>query len=906
MDKLILIDGNSLVNRAYFALPPMKTSEGTPSNAVYGFVNMLLKLIDNYQPKYMVVAFDLPGVNHRQLQYDQYKATRKGMPDDLRVQMPLLKQLLQAMEIAIIERSGVEADDLMGSIVRKYTEVHSYIVTADRDCLQLINPHTTVLLTKKGISDIQHMDATMLHQEWGLSPSQIVDYKALCGDASDNIPGVQGIGDKTALTLLNKYATLNGVYDNIQDIKGAQQQRLLQGKDNAYLSYELATIITDIDIQLDLQQTVLKYPFGMHVRDIFVKLSFSTLAKKNLLFETVVEGGYIVDDHKSDISDTVDIQAINTSQSSIQHSSLQVSVVQVDNIEQLQDILRLDYNQVCLHIVDNAVQFVLGDTSVMDKSNVQDSLVPIVQYNININVNIVKHLSFLYNSHCTVVVYDLKNYLYAWQHLDIKAKLIDIRLMQYLVDITRSKDNVEDWASAIGMDQSAIASVVSRTLPLLQTKLQELNMVDLYYNVELPLVRVLYIMQVRGIAVNLDTLRHLQIEYQQQLSQLSLDIQSIAGAQFNVQSPKQLAKVLFEDMGLTYPRKKSSILSTAADILRDVEDNTGIIALILRYRELSKLNNTYVEGLLKLAVVDANSNGQSKYNVQAPRQTSLLCNDENAKTHSCGIVHTDFRQMVVATGRLSSNEPNLQNIPVRTPEGRKLRRAFVSREGYSLICADYSQIELRLLAHLSGDQIMIDAFNNCIDIHTTTASQVFGVSLQQVTSEMRRQAKAVNFGIVYGISDFGLSKDLKISVKQAKNYITEYFNKYHCIKSYLNSCVQYATEYGYVKSILGRVRCIPELNHPQKLMQQHGQRIAMNMPMQGSASDIIKLAMLQVYQQLQEYDAYLIHQVHDELIVECVDSQIPQVTSILTQCMSNAYKLKVPLEVDVEITKEWN
>lgn len=957
MQKLILIDGNSLVNRAFFGLPPMTSRDGTPSNAIYGFVNMLLKLNEQFSPEYLVVTFDLPGVNFRHQQFAEYKGTRKGMPDELKVQMPLLKNLLKAMNIAIVEQAGIEADDLMGTLTRRYPDVHKYVVTADRDCLQLISDDTTVLLTKKGITELHAMDRHALQDEWGFRPSQIIDYKALCGDASDNIPGVAGIGDKTALSLLQKYDNLDNIYKHIDEIKGAQNTKLQNGKANAYMSYTLATIVLDVDIKLELEQAKFSFPFKSKVKDEFAKLSFSSLVKRSDLFlapdiNDVSEAstsrvGDASDGASNSSSSTVDGSDLlddadnNYSSNKISTPKPKFDIIRIKTLDNLKEILNTNkYEKVYLHIGENELQFVLADVS---KNSDEYT-----QYTFSINNDeskhfsiddIVAHLTLLFDEKYTVVFYDAKNYMHRFEGL--KCQYQDARLMQYLVDISQSSDSVIEWAGDCGFDASEIGVCIAHISKKLMESLAKLSLLDLYTDIELPLVKVLYKMEKRGFAINVDTLKKLQVIYGAELETLATSIKGIAGQEFNIQSPKQLSKVLFEDMGLQYPYKKPKTLSTSADILKDMDDETGIVELILKYRELAKLKSTYVDALLKTEVkptlldlmntgIDdpdshiknskkdaSGSNISSKGYSENTNALNSEIIDPNIKenytnisgdnTHyeyrNLVVVHTNFRQTFVATGRLSSVEPNLQNIPVRTEQGRNLRKAFVARSGYSLLCVDYSQIELRLLAHLSSDPIMSLAFRNGEDIHSVTAAQVYGVDLSLVTSDMRRLAKVVNFGILYGKSDFGLAKELKISVADAKKFIQTYFEKYNVVKSYLDECVEYATEHGYIKSLSGRIRYIPELRTTK--LKKHGQRIAMNMPMQGSASDIIKIAMLKVYDAIKSYDAYLIHQVHDELIVECKDDQIEQVSKLIVENMIGASKLNVPLEVDVEVCKEW-
>jgi DNA polymerase-1 len=850
IDSLILIDGNSLINRAFFALPPMSNSDGIFTNAVLGFINMTIKLIGQFEPKYIVVAFDLKGPTFRHKDYADYKGTRKGMPDELAMQLPILKNLLKTMHIATLELSGFEADDLIGTFSKKNKNVHSYIVTADRDCLQLVDDNISVVLTKKGISEIDIMDALALTQQFGLTPQQIIDYKALCGDASDNIPGVAGIGDKTAVSLLQKYNSLDQVYNSLQDLTGSIKAKLTNGRDMAYLSYKLAKIDVEVPIDLDLSQAKLQFPFDNATRQAFKELSFFSILKKSELFV-----------------ETQDIQ-----QDKI--DAPKANVTNILSLEQLKDM------------VDQACSTV---NLVVDNSNLHINFETDTEFVVDINSSmwskneLIAHILPLFSQDKRVVSYNVKALFYMFQDNKLDCEFDDVRLMQYLIDFSLADKDILEFVQFYNFDQTQPAYALSKIRIVLNKKLADLGLTKLYNDIELPLIRVLYDMEARGFAINIDWLLGLQQAYTSNLELLSVQIKDLAGTQFNVQSPKQLSKVLFEDMKLKYPMPKPKSYSTAADILKQVEDNTGIIDLVLKYRELSKLNSTYVEGLLR-----ASGAGQS-----------LL------KHESMGVVHTNFVQMLVATGRLSSVEPNLQNIPVRSEEGRNLRKAFVARENYMLICADYSQIELRLLAHLSQDKILVQAFKYVDDIHAITASQVFGVDLSDVSKLQRHQAKAVNFGIVYGISDFGLAQDLKISTHMAKQYIQTYFDKYNQVKAYLDSCVAIAKQRGAIKSIMGRIRNVPELKSSKQAIKNYGERIAMKMPMQGSASDIIKIAMLKVHCALKDYDAYMIHQVHDELIVECNQNQVEQVSSIIKACMQDCVQLLVPLTVDTKVLKQW-
>lgn len=844
MDKLVLIDGNSLVNRAFYALPPLNNKEGVPSQAVYGFTTMLLKIISDIKPKFIAVAFDLPKPTFRHLKYSGYKATRKKMPEELAVQMPLLKTMLGKMGIAILEKEGFEADDIIGTMAKKNSTM-TYIVTGDRDSLQLIDDTTTVYLTKRGITEIQIVDETELKKTFMLTPSQVIEYKALAGDSSDNIPGVAGVGEKTALTLLNDYSDLDGVYKNLEKIKGKLNERLTENKDMAYLSKELATIDVNVDIDYDINKCAYAFPFNNEVREYFSFMGFNTLLKKTEIF----------DDVKS--------QPVNAFK--------QKQIVEIKIIETLDELGKIVNKAEKLAIfIGESIHLALTE-DVEYVVNLQYSL---IDNGLNYNECIKTLSPILKNNKVTKLVYDAKS----MKKSLIKDKsemlnYIDVKLAQYLVDMTINYNTVTEMLVSYNIDEREIATGLMYMMDSLNLNLEDLKMHQLYFDVELPLVEVLFKMEQAGFNVDTSLLNEYGKKYTSILEELTKQIYNLADATFNINSPKQLAKVLFEDMKIPYPKKTTSY-STGAEILEQLALDYEIIPVILQYRFVSKLNSTYIEGLRKM--ID-----------------------------SSGIVHTEFKQMLTTTGRLSSVEPNLQNIPVREEEGKLLRGLFIASEGRTLVSADYSQIELRLMAHFSMDETMVEAYNNNEDIHTTTAAQVFGVNKDDVTSKMRRDAKAVNFGIIYGISDFGLAQNLKISRYKAKEYIEKYFERFPKIHLFMDKAVADAKKAGYAITLLGRKRKIPELYSPNYNVRQFGERVAMNMPLQGSAADIIKIAMINVDKALEGMKSKLILQVHDELIIDADNSELEVVKKLLEQNMSGAIKLNVPLTVEVGFGKSW-
>lgn len=840
MEKLVLIDGNSLVNRAFYALPPLNNSLGVPTQAVYGFATMLMKIISDIKPNYMAVAFDLPKPTFRHLKYPEYKAGRHKMPDELGVQLPILKEMLKLMNIHIIEKGGFEADDIIGTFA-KSTCVHTYIITGDRDSLQLIDDNTEVWLTIKGLSEIHKMTEEELLKSLSLKPSQIIDYKALAGDSSDNIPGVAGVGEKTATNLLVQYGTLDKIYENIDNIKGKLQEKLINDKDNAYLSYELATIDTNMELDCNLKDCTFDFPFNDKVQEFFGEMNFKSLVNRAELFIGDVKPKFL-------------------------KAGSEVKVV--SSIEEL---------RVILGQVKGSMSFDIAESITFAFSEAQEYVInlnySLIDVGLEYNQCIESFKEVLQNPKIEKIVFDGKKLM---KELSMNKVVLnnffDIKLAQYLIDMTVDYSTAKKLNAHYGVDEREIASGMRFIKQLQENEIEELKMKSLYYDIELPLEKVLYDMERAGFCLNIPMLNVLNEEYVKEIESLTKEIYALCGETFNINSPKQLAKVLFEDMKIPYP-KKSKTYSTAAEILEEIDE--PIVALILEYRFISKLNSTYIEGLRKMA---------------------------DAK----GIVHTEFKQTLTTTGRLSSVEPNLQNIPIRNEKGKKLRAMFASRgENYRLVSADYSQIELRLMAHYSKDEKMLSAYRNGEDIHTSTAAAVFNVQSDKVTAAMRRDAKAVNFGIIYGISEYGLSKNLKISPYRAKEFIETYFSRFSGVKSYLETSVKSAYDTGYAVTLLGRVRKIPELKSANYNIRQFGERVAMNMPLQGSAADIIKFAMIKVAKELEGMKSQLILQVHDELIVDAEISEIEKVKEILKRCMENVLPLEVPLTVEMGEGKTW-
>lgn len=845
MKRLVLLDSNSLINRAFYALPPLTTADGRPSNAVFGYTTMLMKIIKDLEPSHIVATFDLPAPTFRKELYTEYKATRKPMPEDLAMQMPMLKELLRSMQINIVELAGFEADDVIGTLAKK-CDYETVIVTGDRDSLQLVSDSTRVWLTKRGITEIIEYTPEKLKEE-GLLPSQIIDLKSLMGDSSDNIPGIPGVGEKTARSLLERYNSLEGVYEHTSELRGKLKDKVEENKELAYLSYKLATIDTDVPIEYEEEKSILKLPFSTKVRDVMTDFGFLSLV------------------NKLEFCDSKDDSIIETVKVAERFK------IKVNDMKKLEKLIQI------LSVSDGFAFVYDGNIHIgLDKSE---------EYEINLQSNVFETgldygevmealKSVLENKDINKYVYDLKT---LWHQLGGKLILggIDISVKGYLADANLNYKNLEAMITANGMDKEYPALSLMLLNERYDAVLAKFELTSLYEDLEMPLIEVLYDMEKEGFRLDVQLMNELGAKYTGELTQLTEQIYTLAGEKFNINSPSQLGRILFEVLRLKTGKKTKKGYSTNVEVLMSLRNDHPIVDMVLRYREISKLLNTYIDGFRPL-LID-------------------------------GRIHTVFKQTVTATGRLSSTEPNLQNIPVRKSEGRELRKMFVASEGCKLLCADYSQIEMRLLAHMSGDEVLIDAFNNNDDIHAITAAKAYNVPLEMVTSEMRRSAKAVNFGIIYGISSFGLANDIGTSPARAKEFIDKYFATYPKVKGYLDSNIAYAKEHGCVTSMSGRVRFIPELKSANYVTRNFGERIAMNMPLQGSASDIIKSAMIRINRELSEggYKAKLVLQVHDELIIDCPMEEIEKVKEILGRCMSDAVKLKVSLKADVSEGYNW-
>lgn len=851
MKQLIAIDGNSLMHRAYHALPPMTTRAGVPTGALHGFISMLLKLIER-NPDYLLVAFDMHGPTFRHEKFEEYKAGRKETDDDLRAQFPVLKELLAAMGVAVCETPRYEADDILGTFAKKCEQegIDALLVTGDRDALQLIGEHTHVLMTKKGISETVEFDRDLLREQYGLEPDRMRDLKGLMGDNSDNIPGIAGVGEKTAMKLLEEYGTLENVLAHASEVKGKLGEKIALGAVSARMSYELGTICTTAPIPLTIADCAFDPSAMRGARTKLLELEMRGLAAR------------IGGEAPQESAQTTQIPASQrvelTSIEDVLDAVKKAAPVTRFAIEPGETVQFAFSPQTYYEIVQGADLF----CTPVDETALYNALKPIFEDNA-----------------CEVLAFDTKRlrHLLAKFSIPLVASVFDAMIADYLLDATRPATSFVQLSERICPDQKPNAAMLFSMRESMLKELDEANMTRLYTEMELPLAEVLFEMEQEGFRVDRGILKQLQAQFNAQSESLAKEIYESTGETFNILSPKQLGEVLFEKLGLPTGRKNKSGFSTDAETLEFLADKHPAVSKILEYRFITKLKSTFVDGLLNVV------------------------SDENDR------VRTQFNQCVTATGRISSTEPNMQNIPVRTQQGREIRKAFIASKGNVLVDADYSQIELRLLAHISGDSGMIAAFNSGKDIHRTTASEVFRVPFSEVTNEQRSAAKAVNFGIVYGISDFGLARNLDIPVKRAGEYIKLYFDRYPGVKSYLEKSVEDAKHLGYAITMFERRRALTELKSSNYNTRSFGERVAMNMPIQGTAADIIKLAMVKVSLAIKErgLKAKLILQVHDELIFDTPQDEADEVVSLVHECMEQVAKLSVPLDADVKVGNSW-
>ena len=862
MKKLLILDSNSILNRAFYGVRYLSAKDGTPTNAIYGFLNILLKLIKEQEPDYICAAFDVKAPTFRHKQYEGYKAQRKPMPEGLAAQMPLAKDVLRAMGVTILEKEGYEADDIIGTVARlcEESEISCFIATGDKDDLQLASDKTKVILTvtKSGYNETIIYDDKAVKEKYHVTPTEFIDVKALMGDPSDNIPGVKGVGEKTAMSLIEKHHSIEYIYENIDDIglKGAMLQKMKDGREMAFMSKELATINRNTPIEFNAEECVFDgFENNGELYEILKRLELNSIIKKLDL-----SGGDNVKENEDIFKDF----------------SYQVGDKNMINGDKVTVVLDFDGDNISSAAVG------AGNNAVV--LNEQDDIKELLE-----------------DDSIAKVMFDVKEAIVKLNgRIDIKNISDDTAIAAYLVDPAKNEYTIEKLTSEyfgtviekpevkqlsllddVETDRSEYLAKCAVALGVLNEcigdKIKENGQEKLYQEVELPLVTVLAHLEINGFLVDDNQLKEFADKLGEKIDALTNEIYMLAGEEFNINSPKQLGVILFEKLELKPVKKTKTGYATNADVLEKLRDKHPIVNFIMEYRQLAKLKSTYCDGLR--AVVNPN-------------------------THR---IHSVFTQTVTVTGRLSSTEPNLQNIPTRTELGREIRKMFVAKDGYVLVDADYSQIELRVLAHIANDETMINAFRNNEDIHAVTASQVLGIPLEDVTKEQRSSAKAVNFGIVYGIGEFSLAQDLHISVKEAKAYIESYLEKYHGVRNYMESIKEQAKKDGYVKTMLNRIRYIPELKSPNYNIRQFGERVALNTPIQGTAADIIKLAMVRVDNRLinEGLKSKLILQVHDELIVEAHKDEVDKVKQILSEEMQNAMELNVPLKVDMSTGHSW-
>ena len=876
--KLMVIDGNSLINRAFYGIRMLTTKDGQPTNAVYGFVNILLKLLDEEKPDALCVTFDRKAPTFRHLAYEGYKAQRKGMPDELAAQLPVLKDVLAAMNIPRYELDGWEADDLIGTIAARDTAAgwETVIVTGDKDSLQLVTDSTRVKLvsTRMGQTTTKEMTPETFQETYGFAPIHIVDLKALMGDTSDNIPGVKGIGEKTAMDLIQRYQSVEAIYADVEGVeaKPAVKKKLAEGEEQARMSYDLATIRCDAPIDFSPEDARRREPDGPALYELFLTLEFNKLIDKMGLSGGPAAG-----------------RADKPAAGAVRQERVSPSVRMEELVEQWRRepwvaVLALPSLDVVAVAWDGGARAALCAADRLEGYNeLLRALFSGEIQKVSHNVKDLMHLLLDEGLSTDGFCFDTALAAYLLSPTDGSYELEKLGITYFNQEFPKAKEYLAPDAFGPLADPAgpaeamcAHAALAAALYRALAPKLEELDMHELYYGLELPLCPVLAEMERAGMLVDRRALADFGILLDGRIQADEALIYELAGEEFNINSTQQFGRILFDKLGLPPVKKTKTGYSTNADVLEKLRDKHPIVEAVLDYRQLAKLKSTYVDGLTKVIAAD-------------------------------GRIHTSFQNTVTATGRLSSTEPNLQNIPVRTELGAELRKMFVAPAGRVLVDADYSQIELRLLAHIAGDEHMIAAFRTGEDIHTVTASQVFGVPPEQVTHEMRRRAKAVNFGIVYGISDFSLSQDIGVTRAEAKAYMEKYFEKYSGVHAYMTQVVERAKADGYVSTLMGRRRWLPELKSSNFNLRSFGERVALNMPIQGTAADLIKKAMLRVDGRLRRegLEARLVLQVHDELIVECPEGEAEQVQRLLAEEMEHVAELAVPLTAEAHAGKSW-
>lgn len=877
-EKFLLIDGSSLIFRAFFAIRNLTTKDGIHTNGVYGFLNMYKKALEIIDPTYVVVAFDKSGPTFRNKDYEAYKGTRDKTPPELSAQFGMLKDILNSMNVIHLDSKDYEADDILGTLSKKATEegIQTYLLTGDRDYFQLVSENANVLYTKKGISELEVYDMDLVKEKYDLEPKDLIDVKGLMGDKSDNIPGVPGVGEKTAIKLVKEYGTIENIYENIDKISGKKlKENLEENHMQALLSKKLGTIFLDVPLENEIEDFRVKEGNRQELYEKFKTLEFTSLMN-----QFAPEG-------------------------QVEQEDLEFDLIKQDSYADFFNSIKSG-DSFYYEVFNNNENYTIDEISFIglmkEKSN---QILILDKQTIDENHQSLKEI--FEDETIEKISFDVKKSIFLLNNLDInlESSYVDLMLIAYLIDPSRTSFDVGQISShylsreilneesLLGKGKSKkkfedietedlnnyIANIllaIKDSSPKLLEEIKDLKMEELYSTIELPLVNVLAKMEIEGVKVDKKVLEDLDKELTLEIDQLEKDIYQDAGLEFNINSPKQLGEILFEKLNLPVIKKTKTGYSTDAEVLDKLKTSHEIVPKILRIRGLKKLKSTYIEGMYPYIMKD-------------------------------GRVRSIFRQTITSTGRLSSTEPNLQNIPIRTEEGRLIRKAFVSDSGKKLVSADYSQIELRVLASLSKDENMIHAFENNIDIHTKTASEVFDVELDKVTKLQRSDAKAVNFGIVYGVSDYGLSRNLDIPRKKAKEYIDNYLESYPNIDKYMKSIVEDAKEKGYVETIFNRRRYVPEINSKNFSIRSFGERIALNTPIQGTAADIIKVAMVKVYDRLKKegLNSKLILQIHDELIIEADENELEEVKKLIVEEMESAVSLSVDLVADMEVGDNW-
>ena len=897
MEKLLVIDGNSIINRAFYGImgnQMLMTTDGRYTNAVYGFLAILFRTLEEIKPDYIAIAFDLRAPTKRHLLYKEYKGTRKGMPDELAEQMPLLKEVLRAMNITIIEKEGYEADDILGTLatMASNANMEAVILSGDRDTFQLINKNINVLIphTKAGKTETEIYNEDKIQEIYGLEPKKLIEIKGLMGDTSDNIPGIPGVGEKTALKLIKEFGSIEGIYEKVESgeqdiIKGALKEKVILNKEKAFLSKELGTIDVNAPIENKLEGLKIQEWDKQKVLEIFKELKFNRYIERFNLSEAEkdvqteqLEAELIEGNEESKIKPIIE----EIKQSKVIYYLLETSMSSnpdliMNRVIDAISIYSEKNNKVYYIVVNNNLDFL---KEIFEAEDIEKC-----SYEIKENIILLKQIGIEPQNmsfDVKIAAYILNSVTNQYSISTLAETYLNIEVDRYMSEeSTEKKENqislFEEKKIEINKQETVKTLMIYKLKKVLEEKLKENEGLELFQTIEMPLTPVLANMEYEGVYVDKNELIQFGQELQQKIQEITKEIYEIAGEEFNINSTKQLGEILFEKLKLTVHKKTKKGYSTDVEILEKLKDESPIIEKILEYRKVAKMNSTFVEGMLPFIKPKTNR------------------------------IHTQFHQTVTATGRISSSDPNMQNIPTREELGKMLRKVFKAEKGRIFLDADYSQIELRVFAHISDDKEMIKAFGNDEDIHSQVASKVFGIDIEEVTPELRTKAKAVNFGIVYGISDFGLGERLGVPKAEAKRYIQQYLEKYSGIKKFMESIPDVVKEKGYVETAFKRRRYVPEIKSNNYVVRQFGIRAAMNMPIQGTAADIIKMAMINVYNELkkQNLKSKLILQVHDELLIETYEEEKEVVKNILKNCMENVINLSVPLKADINEGKNW-